>query len=105
MVPIRLEPGARQDIREVYRHYKTIQPPLGERFLVCLRAAFALIQVHPEAFPARELGIRWLVLCQFPFKVFYVIAFDSVRVVALMHSHAHPDAWKKKLGVTQVDDE
>jgi plasmid stabilization system protein ParE len=103
MVPIRLEPGARRDIREVYRHYKSIRPRLGEQFLTRLRAALALIQVHPEALPVRELGVRWMLLRQFPFKVFYVLAFESVRVVALIHSHAHPEKWKEKLGVSDEE--
>lgn len=98
MIRVEIDAGARQDVREIVQHYKSIRPELALQFIGRLRASIALIRLHPEAFPARELGVRWALLRQFPFKLFFVLMEDGVRILAVLHAHARPDEWKSRVG-------
>ncbi|MCA8910955.1 MAG: type II toxin-antitoxin system RelE/ParE family toxin [Planctomycetes bacterium] len=89
-----IEPQAKADVRAAVAYYGHAQAGLGAEFSARLRHAFVEILEHPEAHPSIEPDVRWILLKQFPFKVFYMPLEEPIRIVAVVHAAAHPDSWK-----------
>lgn len=105
MIRLVIEPAARADVREAIRHYNLRGKGLGARFRERLHEALEIIQRHPGAYAEREMGVRWAMLRQFPFKVYYFTAAETAHVVAVIHAHAHPGSWLPRVGLPGPDDE
>lgn len=105
MIPIVVEPGARADVREAVRFYNSRAAGLGKRFRQRFQEVLEIVQRHPGAFAERELGLRWALLRQFPYKVYYLFAGDCCQVVAVIHAHARPALLMNTEGLPEQDDE
>lgn len=100
--PIRLDPEARDELREAARWYEARQVGLGLRFLERIdealrRAAMLGPECHPVAGVSPELGVRRILVRGFSYIVYIVELPKAVRVLAIAHEHRKPGYWRRRL--------
>ena len=83
---VRLEPEAKQDIREAWQWYEQRRTGLGEEFVDAVDDVFELIAAAPERFPLVHRNVRQVLIKRFPYSVCYVVESGVVYVVAVLHS-------------------
>jgi len=93
-----IEPSAKADVESVFWYYELAQPGLGHEFKSRVVEAIRRIAEFPGAAAEIEPGVRWLMLKQFPFKLFYLSEEDPLRVIAALHAAADPDSWRRAFG-------
>lgn len=89
-----IKEGAQADIREGFQQYTEISPHLGKDFLQRLDNAFAQILSGPEMCAKVYKEIRQKKIRRFPDVISYVLEVDRVVVLAVLHGHRKPKAWK-----------
>lgn len=94
---LRIRIEAEDDIREAYLWYEARRDGLGDDFLLCLEAAFELIQESPSRYPTIDQGVRRILVRRFPFAVLYLIQGDTIIVFAIFHCHRNPRTWRMRL--------
>lgn len=87
--------GARRDVEEVYRWYRNIGAPLGHEFLAELRETIETIMERPTSFPEVEPRVRQAMCPHFPYKIFYSIRSDEIRILSVYHHSRDPKRWKR----------
>jgi plasmid stabilization system protein ParE len=86
---------ARRDVEEVYRWYRDIEAPLGYEFLAELRDTIHMIMQRRNLFPEVEPRVRRAICPNFPYKIFYSIRTDEIRILSVYHHSRDPRRWKK----------
>ena len=89
-----VRPEAQTDIREAARWYEDREAGLGLRFLREIRTTLQHINDNPVMFPIIEEEVRRALLHKFPYSVYFVNEADVVAVIAVLHQHQRPGAWK-----------
>jgi hypothetical protein len=69
-VDLAVLPEAELDIGEAYIWYERRRPGLGEDFLSCVEACFALMRRYPAMYPVVRAGYRRALTRRFPYSVF-----------------------------------
>jgi hypothetical protein len=69
---------------------------LGSRFLDDYHRTVRDIVAEPSAWPPLVEQYLRHQLRHFPYGVIYRVLLDSVRILALIHLHQHPDYWKSR---------
>jgi plasmid stabilization system protein ParE len=95
-VRLRVQSGARNDIREIVAYYDEQRISWGDQFVVRLKESFRQLRAFPNSFPEIEQGVRAAPLAQFPFKVYYRVFEREIRVFAVIHAQRDPDAWMSR---------
>jgi toxin ParE1/3/4 len=90
-----IEPGAQADIRAAFEFYEERHPGLGDDFREQIRLAVQKIGEHPNSYPEIEGGVRWALAYRFPFKLFFLVDPDAVRIIAVLHGARHWDTWRE----------
>jgi plasmid stabilization system protein ParE len=88
---------ARDEFREGTLRYKAIDRALAVRFRNEVHRVIKRIVADPLLWRERPGGYRRVNCPVFPYYVAYIIRATLVVVVAVAHSHRHPDFWKKRL--------
>jgi plasmid stabilization system protein ParE len=90
---VRVLPEARGDLREVIRHYRSINPPalgkgLAGRVLDAFRRAVESVESMPLSRPEHPdiADARWVLLERFPYIAFYTVKDGDVVVVAVEYA-------------------
>ena len=86
--------GAQSDITEGFQQYRKISIHLGDDFLQKLGDTFERILSGPKMFAKVHNEIRQVKMRRFPFVISYLIEDDLVVVLAVLHGHRNPEAWK-----------
>lgn len=96
-MPVRIHPGAEEDIRDGHRYYlENADAKVASRFRGEVRNAFARIERFPKTWPV-QFGARRYVLRNFPYSVFFTIDERGPKVVAVSHHKMKPRSWAKRL--------
>ena len=93
-------PGnAQDDIEAAALWYEQQRAGLGSRFLVELDSVLDRIGSSPLQFPLVEVPVRRALLHRFPYAVYFVAEEPGGRsvVLAVLHQHRDPDAWRSRL--------
>ena len=90
-----LLPAARDDIAAAAAWYASGRSGLGWTFLERIEELLRRIAEAPEQFPVIELNVRRGLTRRFPYCVYFTAFADRVDVLAVVHLHRHPDAWKR----------
>lgn len=98
MKRVYIEPSAKADVESDFWYYELAHPGLGHEFKSGITEALRRIAEYPGATAEIEPGVRWLMLKQFPFKLFYLSEEDPLRVIAVVHAAADPDTWRRAFG-------
>jgi len=93
---LELRQEAERDVLEAALHYEREREGLGFRFEAELDAALRHAVENPLQFPEIEPGVRRALLRIFPYAVFFVVDDTVVLVMAVLHLHRHPNAWKRR---------
>lgn len=93
---LRIKEGSRADITEGFQQYSTISPHLGDDFLQKLDDAFERILSGPGMFAKVYKEIRQMKIRRFPYVISYMIEGNQVVVLAVLHGHRKPEAWKAR---------
>lgn len=89
-----VDPQSDLDIQAAAVWYEDQQSGLGARFLDELDLVFQRIAEHPLQFPRLELEVRRALLRHFPYGVYFLVAAEEVRILAILHLNRQPDMWK-----------
>ena len=97
---MRLEfhPEAELEFIEAAVHYELRVPGLGGRFGSEVRRATDLLLEHPEIGHPVDPHLRQFVLHQFPFKLFYSVTSDVLRIEVVAHQSRLPGYWRSRIG-------
>ena len=99
--PLRYEfhPGADEDFFAALRFYRERESnEVAQDFEAELRRCTGLLLRHPEIAPATgPRYVRRMVLNRFPYNLYYVIAGDLIRILAVAHQSRRPGYWSSRL--------
>lgn len=93
-----LLPAAQVELDEAVQWYEVQSAGLGERFLVEVVHAFALIRQFPTAWHPLSASTRRCRLKRFPYGVIYAIEDNNILVIAVAHLHRKPEYWSERVG-------
>jgi len=101
-VTARLGPEAEVELREAAAWYKERSPEVARRFLSEVRALAKLVAKMPLRFPVLvdphlEPPVRRALVPGFPYALVFVIAADTVHILAVAHQHRMPGYWLYRL--------
>ncbi len=91
-----VRPEAQTDIREAARWYEDRESGLGLRFLREIRTSLQHINNNPLMFPIIEDDVRRALLHKFPYSVYFVNELEAIAIIAVLHQHRRPGAWKPR---------
>jgi len=86
---------AELEIFEAALRYERERADLGFRFEEQVNRVFARLVENPFQFPAIEESARRALVRDFPYGVFFMVEGEIITVLAVLHMHRHPDAWKR----------
>ena len=92
-----VRPLAEVDIAEVALWYESTRVGLGDEFLKTVRSALATLGTNPTLHRVIWRNTRRIVLRRFPYCVYYRIVEDRAVVLACLHGHRNPNAWKSRI--------
>jgi plasmid stabilization system protein ParE len=94
MMPLRVHPEARVELREAAAHYEAQRTGLGREFVLEVRAAYERIRQLPEASQSVSTHCRRRLVNRFPYGIIYqLLDGHEIVVVAIMHLHREPGYW------------
>jgi plasmid stabilization system protein ParE len=92
-LPVTVTARARADLDEIHDWYRAIRPELAQRFDDAVDVVMAAIAERPDSFPEVEEGVRRALCRTFPYKVYFVVNAEEVRVQAVYHVRRDPRKW------------
>lgn len=94
---LELRQEAEVEILDAALRYERERRDLGLRFESELDVTIRRITENPLQFPEIEPGVHRALVRIFPYGVFFLLEEPLVLVIAVLHLHRHPDAWKGRL--------
>ncbi len=95
---IRISPAAARDAEVAAQWYNRERTGLGRRFLAEVKRVSKRIREAPLQLPPVDEGVRRALLRTFPYAIFFSIEANVIVVVAVVHLHRRPDAWRGRAG-------
>ena len=93
---IRYTLRARADLEEIYEYLEERQPWAAQRLIAAIERQVGWLADFPYMAPATdEPGVRELTLTRHPYKVYYEVADDEVRVLHIRHARRRPRERKR----------
>jgi toxin ParE1/3/4 len=84
-------PQAVLDVRRAARRYDRLQPGLGGEFEAEVEVFLIRLEEHARHFRPYYQELHRVILERFPYKVFFLVEFDRIVVVRVLHSKRdHP---------------
>jgi plasmid stabilization system protein ParE len=96
MREVKYHPKASAEALHSARYYNRRQPGLGAEFFDELDRTVAQVREDPLCFPADADGIRSWRLRRFPFRAYYIIEPDRIRILAVAHLRRRPGYWRER---------
>lgn len=62
-----------------------------------VKRAIERIRIFPEAYPLISDNTRRCLISRFPYGIIYHTKEDSILIIAIMHLHRNPTAWKERI--------
>jgi plasmid stabilization system protein ParE len=88
--------AADREAEEVADYYDRQLPGLGAEFYHELGTILDLLSRNPWMGVAYFGPYRRVLMQRFPFSVYYEVAGDLIRIIAVAHQHRKPGFWKKR---------
>jgi toxin ParE1/3/4 len=82
------------DVESAFGWYEAEEAGLGLEFLDQLRLVYRRILENPLGYEERRSGIRRAVMRQFPYAVYFSIEFETILVLAVLHTARDPAEWQ-----------
>jgi toxin ParE1/3/4 len=88
---VRYTPRARADLEEIFEYLKTRQPAAIQSVASAIERQIGWLCSFPYMAPATdEPGVRELTLSRYPYKIYYEVVDDEVRVLHVRHTRRKP---------------
>jgi plasmid stabilization system protein ParE len=87
---------AEADVRDAAFWYETKRDGLGIEFTLELDALYERIAQNPRQFPEVADDVRRALLRRFPYAVYFVVTDQGPVVIAVLHQHRRPGAWRAR---------
>jgi len=84
---------AQLELDDASEYYELEVPGLGARFKVEVKRGIRRIREYPDTWAKEKNDVRRYLLHTFPYKILYSIEEDYIYIIAIAHSHRHPDYW------------
>jgi plasmid stabilization system protein ParE len=82
---------ARADLEEIYEYIEKHQPTAAQRLKSAIERQIGWLIHFPYMAPTTdEAGVRELTLTRHPYKIYYEVAGDEVRVLHIRHAQRRP---------------
>ena len=99
--PVFFEPEASAEFQEAALWYEAQRPGLGLAFLAAVDRTVEHLSAWPETGTvvpgvSGTLSVRTLTVSRFPYYLAYVVAGDTIRVLAVAHERRRPGYWKPR---------
>ncbi len=91
-----VRPEAQTDIRKAARWCEGRETGLGLRFVGEVRTSLEHIADNPLRFPIVGEDVRRALLHKFPYSVYFINEPKAVAIIAVLHQHRRPDAWRSR---------
>lgn len=87
------EPIVEFDLIEILKYYDSINPKLGDRFILQFQKIEKTISISPFGFEIKYKKIRTIQLYKFPYLVHYFIneVEKKAIIIAITHSYKNPE--------------
>jgi len=89
--------AAENDLSDAVAFYNFSQENLGYEFLDEIGRALKRIIDFPDAWPMLSKQTRRCHMNRFPYGIIYRMNNGFLLIISIMHLHAEPDKWKKRL--------
>jgi plasmid stabilization system protein ParE len=96
MIPVVVRGLAEVDIEQATAWYRREDERLGVRFAEEVSRTVDRIGSLPDQFPEVGTGVRRALLHQFPYATYFVRRENVAIVIAVLHQHRRPSAWKRR---------
>ncbi|MFQ5665954.1 MAG: type II toxin-antitoxin system RelE/ParE family toxin [Candidatus Binatia bacterium] len=97
MVELIVRPLAEVDVRDAAFWYESKREGLGAEFALELDALYERIAKNPRQFPEIDEGVHRALLHRFPYAVYFMLGEDAPVIIAVLHQHRRPEAWRGRL--------
>jgi plasmid stabilization system protein ParE len=88
---------AQAELAEAVVYYNAQREGLGEEFTEEVQRTIARIIEYPEAWSLLSRRTRRCPTKRFPYGVIYQVLDDTLLIIAVMHLHRAPHAWRSRL--------
>jgi len=96
MFKIVIKPNAETDATKAAIWYNIQRERLGEEFLLAFEAKLNEIQLNPNQFFTVYKNLKRAFLKRFPYGIFFIIDYDTIYILAIVHTSRNPKTWKKR---------
>jgi plasmid stabilization system protein ParE len=93
---VRFLTPAQAELREAVAYYESQKQGLGSQFAEEVKRTIQRILQYPEAWSPISKRTRRCRTKRFPYRVIYQVRGDVLLIVAVMHLHREPRAWKDR---------
>ena len=93
--PFFVLPAARDDIAAAAHWHDSGRSGLGEDFLDSIEELLLRIAEAPQQFPEIQSDVRRGLTRRFPYGIYFLATDARVDVLAVIHLHRDPEAWKR----------
>lgn len=88
---VRFTPQARADLEDIYRYLEERSPTGAEAVNARIIRSTERLAEHPLlGVETDESGVRELTIVRYPYKIYYLIEGDEVRIVHIRHAMRQP---------------
>jgi toxin ParE1/3/4 len=95
-LPVYFTPGAKEDVRTARDWYAKDRDELGKEFMNDLLAATNRIAGNAAQFAVVYRSVRQCCIGRFPYVISFRISSQRVEILAVLHGHRDPSAWKAR---------
>jgi plasmid stabilization system protein ParE len=96
-LPLVFRPEVALEVDATYQWYESEREGLGAEFLDELEKVYDRISEFPEGPALIHRDIRVRATHRFPYGVYYRVAEDRIRVIAVVHLRRSARVWKSRL--------
>ena len=87
---------ARADLEEIYEYLAKREPAAAQRLKSAIERQITWLTNFPYMAPATdEAGVRELTLARHPYKIYYEVVGEEVRVLHIRHARRRPQERKR----------
>ena len=95
MSRLRFSPQALIDYEDAATWYRQRNPTAASRFRREMNDCIRRILASPRLAALTPEGTRRALLRSFPYVLHYAEVKDGIVIIAIVHAHRHPDAWRR----------
>jgi plasmid stabilization system protein ParE len=89
--------AARAELVDAQDWYEREAAGLGRHFREAIDALTERLSTNPQQFPIAFKNVRRALVRRFPYALFFVVAGDTLFVIACFHASRDPFQWQKRM--------